>query len=78
MSVRFLPLSELNELAKDILVRELGIVDTIRFLNQFRAGGGNYTEERREIYRDMTADEIIREIKALRKTQRVTACSSQK
>jgi hypothetical protein len=29
-----------------ILVREMGVVAALPFLNQFRAGDGNYTSER--------------------------------
>lgn len=46
--IKLMPL--VNENATNILVREMGVVDTIRFLNQFSVGYGNYTEERRKIY----------------------------
>ncbi len=45
-----------------------GIVDTIRFLNQFRAGHGDYTAERERLFQGMSAKDIISEIKARRKT----------
>ena len=38
MSLRILTMSELNQRAKNVLIRELGVGDTIRFLNQFRQG----------------------------------------
>jgi len=49
------------------LIKELGIVDTIRFLNQFRAGAGNYTEERHQLFKGMSVKDIVGEIKAQQK-----------
>ena len=46
MSVHFQSLSEITHRAKNALIQELGVVDTLRFLNQFRAGNGDYTVER--------------------------------
>ncbi|MBF0408481.1 MAG: hypothetical protein HQM10_14110 [Candidatus Riflebacteria bacterium] len=60
------PISSITQRATNTLIKELGIVDTIRFLNQFRAGTGNYTEERHQLFKDMSVKEIIREIKAQR------------
>ena len=37
MSAHIQPLSKLNQQVTDALIREVGIVDTIRFLNQFRS-----------------------------------------
>jgi hypothetical protein len=34
----------------------------MRFISQFTTGYGNYTEERREIYADMSVDDIVAEI----------------
>ena len=34
------PISEISRRATDILFRELGVVETIRFLNQFSVGPG--------------------------------------
>ena len=41
----------------------MGIVDTVRFLNQFTKGHGNYTEEREALFKDMTLAEILAAIK---------------
>lgn len=38
-------LSEINQQATEVLVREMGIVDTLRFLSQFSRGTGDYTQE---------------------------------
>jgi len=37
----------------------MGIVDTVRFLNQFTTGYGNYTEEREGLFTDLTLEEIL-------------------
>lgn len=53
------PLSEITQEAIDILLREIGAVNTIRFLNQFTGGFGNYTEERERLFEELTLDEIV-------------------
>lgn len=45
MNIQPKPLSELTRHAIDLLSKEMGIVDTVRFLNQFTVGYGDYTEE---------------------------------
>ena len=61
------PLALINESATNILIKELGVIDTIRFINQFTTGHGNYTEERRKMVDTMTLDEIIAGIDAMNK-----------
>ena len=68
MSIHIQPLSELNQRATNALIREVGVVDTIRFLNQFRSGHGDYTAERERLFQGMAVKDIISEIKAQRKT----------
>lgn len=53
------PLSEITQEAIDILIREIGIVNTVRFLNQFTGGFGNYTEEREMMFGELTMEEIL-------------------
>ena len=57
------PLSEITRNAIDLLSKEMGIVDTVRFLNQFTTGYGNYTDERETLSKDMTLDDILAAIK---------------
>jgi hypothetical protein len=57
------PLAEITRDALRILMRDIGIANTVRFLNQFTSGYGNYTEERDQLFSDMTLDDIIAEIK---------------
>ena len=49
-----------------LLCREIGPVNTARFLNQFTSGFGNYTEERDEIIGASTVDRLLEEIKQRR------------
>ncbi len=66
MSVHIQPISELTHRATHALIQELGIVDTIRFLNQFRSGRGNYTVEREQLFEGLSVRDIVTEIKARR------------
>ena len=58
------PLAEITQDAIRILYREIGVVNTVRFINQFTTGYGNYTEERRELFADLTLDELLEEIRS--------------
>ena len=53
---------EINDLAVRVLVREMGPADAARFINQFSVGNGNYTEERKEQFKDLTVEDIIRQL----------------
>lgn len=66
MSVQPKPLSELTQQAIDILFKEIGIVNTVRFLNQFTMGYGDYTEERESLLKDLTLDEIVEAARKVR------------
>lgn len=75
MSVSARPLSEVTREAIALLKRELGIVDTMRFLTQFTTGSGNYTDERDALLGDLSLDEIFaeaREIQAAHAGDRVS------
>lgn len=52
-------LQQITEEAIKILSKEMGIADTIRFLNQFSSGYGDYTQERDRIFQDLTLDDIL-------------------
>ena len=62
------PLIEINQQALSLLYRELGVVDTVRFLKQFTQGYGNYTQEREVLFADKSLDDIVNEIDRRRKT----------
>ncbi|ACK67763.1 conserved hypothetical protein [Rippkaea orientalis PCC 8801] len=55
-------LQQITEKAIKILSKEMGIADTMRFLNQFSSGYGNYTEEREAMFKDLTLDDILQEM----------------
>ncbi|HXH14055.1 MAG TPA: hypothetical protein VNP04_30355 [Alphaproteobacteria bacterium] len=38
-------------------------MDTVRFLNQFTTGYGDYTQEREALFQDLTLDEILSAMK---------------
>ncbi|HLO13916.1 MAG TPA: hypothetical protein VK206_03740 [Anaerolineales bacterium] len=61
------PLVEINQQAIQLLYKELGAVDAVRFLKQFTQGYGNYTEERDVLFSKKSLDEIVSEIEKRRK-----------
>lgn len=64
-------LKSLNEItieALRILCREIGLVNTVRFMNQFTTGYGDYTLEREQLLADLSLDDILAEIKQMRLT----------
>lgn len=69
MSVHAKPLTEITQQAIALLTKEIGIVDTVRFLNQFTTGYGDYTEEREALFADLTLDEILSALKQRRGQQ---------
>jgi len=65
-------LIEITQKALRVLYRELGIVNTVRFLNQFTTGLGNYTEERRALIENQTLDEVLAHLIAARSDSHIT------
>ena len=70
MTVSTQPLSEITREAVTILVRELGVARTLRFLGQFRTGHGDYTAERHEFLVDPPLHELIEEARHLDRDQK--------
>jgi len=60
------PLLQLNRRVIEILLRELGEAETMRFLSQMNRGSGNYTEERRELFEKLSLEKIREGIRNLR------------
>jgi len=58
------PLTEITQEALRLLYRELGLVNTIRFLNQFTTGFGNYTEERSAWLENQTTAEVLADLRS--------------
>ncbi len=67
MNTQTKPVSEINRQATHILFKEMGGVDTIRFLNQFSVGQGDYTKERDSWLNGISMNDAIAEIKAGKK-----------
>ena len=57
------PLADLTQSAIHVLCREIGVVNTARFLNQYSLGQGDYTQERQQLFGQMTVDEVVAEVK---------------
>jgi hypothetical protein len=66
MNMQARPVSEISRRATHILFKEMGVVDTIRFFNQFTMGQGDYTKEREKWLGDISLDEAISQIKSQR------------
>ncbi|CAK0755830.1 conserved hypothetical protein [Gammaproteobacteria bacterium] len=66
MNIEIKPMPLINENATNILIKGIGVVDTLRFLNQFSIGYGNYTEERRKMVDSMTLDDIFSGIEKMK------------
>ena len=64
MTAQTRPLAEVTRRAIAILTRELGAADTLRFVNQFTTGLGDYTAEREQLFAGETLEQIIGAIKA--------------
>lgn len=62
------PLVEINQKAIRLLYKELGVIDTVRFLKQFSQDYGNYTQERDGLFGYKSLDDILGEIGKRRKT----------
>jgi hypothetical protein len=63
MNVAAKPLAETTHQAIALLSKELGIVETVRFLTQFSTGFGDYTRERDTIFGGLSMSEILSEIR---------------
>jgi hypothetical protein len=57
------PLSEVTSEAIALLCRELGVVNTMRFLNQYSNGHGDYVHERKIRFGNMTVEQLAHEIR---------------
>lgn len=62
MTTQMRPLHEINRDGHAALVRELGVVGTLRFLSQFTTGRGDYTAEREAFLGEETLDELFEQV----------------
>jgi hypothetical protein len=65
MEVPARPLREIAEQGIRLLVREMGAADAARFIRQFTTGYGDYTRQRKELFKDLTPEELLEGIRAL-------------
>ena len=63
MTITPMPPTELTVSAIRLLIQEMGIVNTARFISQFTIGYGNYTEERDQLFGQMSVDDIVTAMK---------------
>jgi hypothetical protein len=63
MIIEAQPLAEITQTAIHLLCQQMGVVNTIRFLNQFTTGYGNYTGERDALLGHLTVAEVADEIR---------------
>ena len=71
MITETLPLAEITKEALQVLYREIGVVNTIRFVKQFTIGYGDYTQERKVLFKDLTLDNLLAEIKQNRLQKKI-------
>ena len=54
----------------EALVKELGHAGATKFILLYESGKGDYTRSRKELLKDLTIEETIREIKSKKKDRR--------
>ena len=64
--LRLLTLPELRRRGFEVLVRELGAANALRFLHLYAPGQGDYTRERDRWLSGLTSEQIEQEIRLLR------------
>ncbi len=62
--------AELRRRGIEVLVRELGYADAMRFLQQFGNGRGDYTADRDRLSHLLTDDDLLREADRLAEQER--------
>ena len=63
MNISAKSLTEVTNQALQVLTREIGSADTMRFIGQFSTGTGNYTEERASLFEHLSLDDVLAEIR---------------
>ena len=61
--------AEIRERGIEALVKALGTVGLVRFLQQFEMGSGDYTRDRGEWLKGLTVSHVLKEIGIRRKKQ---------
>jgi hypothetical protein len=66
MKIQTKSLNNINQEAITLLCQQMGLVNTVRFINQFTTGYGNYTEEREQLFANLSLDDVALEIDEMR------------
>ena len=67
MNTRDMTLDQIRQTGFAVLMRELGPVGMIRFLQQFETGYGDYSKDRHQWLQERKVDDIDKEIRQRRK-----------
>ncbi len=59
--------AEIKTIGWRALVKELGYSGATKFILLYEKGEGDYTKERKELFKDITIEDIVREIKESKK-----------
>ena len=59
--------AEIKTIGWKALVKELGCSGATKFMLLYEKGEGDYTKERKELFKDVTVDDIVREVKEMKK-----------
>ena len=70
MTTTYLTLSEIRTIGFEALLRELGPAGTIRFIQQYETGRGDYTRDRRKWLAKRSVRELGNQIVKERKKSR--------
>ncbi len=63
MSVQTLDPNSLRKLGIEALVKTLGPIGMVRFLQLYEGGMGDYTKERQQWLKDLSVKDILKEMK---------------
>ncbi|XZE20378.1 hypothetical protein SH449x_000246 [Pirellulaceae bacterium SH449] len=66
VNLELMTTAEITTEAIKLLCREIGPVNTARFINQFSSGTGDYTQDRSRFLGDRSVQDIVSEIKIQR------------
>jgi hypothetical protein len=70
MNGQTMSLEQIRIAGMEALVRELGIVGMVRFLQQFETGHGDYSKDRHEWLDNQDLDTIVKRIREKRETNK--------
>jgi hypothetical protein len=56
--------TEIRKAGWEALRKRLGVAGALKFLLQYEKGEGDYTQLRKKLYKDVTVDDLIKNIKA--------------